>query len=333
MRPSGMPPGSQSSKREREDYCWMQRHCKRRVFEMKTKLAILVGVILGMLLIAATILFFASKFGIFAPQIDIFGGMKTPDSSYARPQLQLIWHTPLPRQVQALGNPVISPNGIVYQLMENQLLGFDQKSGQLEYQRDLSTYGQLDPDSLSVDNDKVDITSPDGFVHLFDASADQAPQMNELPLPLATVNGGIAYFVGSTTDDLYNVTAYNAVSGKNLWRTNCACIGIQKPVIYNNILYILAQSNISNDSVLLAMTKSGDLLWSLDLGDSNGQTTYQQLIITESVIGILYTTPSASGLITSVSAYDKSFGQKIWELKDSNHEPDFLKIGRASCRE
>ncbi|TME58684.1 MAG: hypothetical protein E6I59_17560, partial [Chloroflexi bacterium] len=57
---------------------------------------------------------------------------------------------------------------------------------------------------------------------------------------------------------------------------------------------------------------------------SNGQTTYQQLMITESVIAILSTTPSASGLITSVSAYDKSSGQKIWELQNSNHEPDFL---------
>jgi len=291
---------------------------------MKTKLAIIVGAILGMLLIVATIMFVAYQLGIFVPPIDIFGGMKTPDSSYARAQLQLIWHTPLPRQVQALGNPVISPNGIVYQLMENQLLGFDQKSGQLEYQRDLSPYGQLDPNSLSVDNDKVDITSPDSFVHLFDASADQTPQMNELPLPLATVNDGIAYFVGNSTGDLYKVTAYNAVSGKNLWRTNCACIGIQKPVIDKNILYILAQSNISNDSVLLAITKSGDLLWSLNLGDSNGQTTYQQLMITESVIAILSTTPSASGLITSVSAYDKSSGQKIWALQNSNHEPDFL---------
>ncbi len=68
----------------------------------------------------------------------------------------------------------------------------------------------------------------------------------------------------------------------------------------------------------------GDLLWSQNLGDPNGQNTYRQLIITDSVIGILYTTPSGSGLITSVSAYDKSFGQKNWELKDSNHDPDFL---------
>ena len=76
--------------------------------------------------------------------------------------------------------------------------------------------------------------------------------------------------------------------------------------------------------MLLAMTKSGDLLWSQNLGDTNGQNTYQQLIVTDSVIGILYTTPSDSGLITSVSAYDKSFGEQIWNLKDPNHEPDFL---------
>src|SRR5437763_4142754 len=221
MRPPGMPPGSQSGNREREDYCWMQRHCQRRVIEMKTKLAIIVVAILGMLLIVATIMFVAYQLGIFVPPIDIFGGMKTPDSSYARAQLQLIWHTPLPRQVQALGNPVISPNGIVYQLMENQLLGFDQKSGELEYQRDLSPYGQLDPDSLSVDNDKVSITSLDGFAHLFDASADQTPQLSELPLPVATVNKDIAYSVGGSTDDVYAITAYDVVSGKTLWRTNC----------------------------------------------------------------------------------------------------------------
>jgi len=57
---------------------------------MKTKLAIIVGAILGMLLIVATIMFVAYQLGIFVPPIDIFGGMKTPDSSYARAQLQLI---------------------------------------------------------------------------------------------------------------------------------------------------------------------------------------------------------------------------------------------------
>ncbi len=290
---------------------------------MKTKRAI-VGSILGILLIASTILFVAYQLGIFVPPLDIFGGMKTPEIPPTRAQLQLIWHTPLPHQSQASGNPVTSPNGVVYQLVGTQLLGFDQKSGQLEYQRDLSPYGQLDPDSLSVDNDKVSITSLDGFVHLFDASADQTPQLSELPLPVATVNSGIVYSVGGSTDDVYKVTAYDGVSGKNLWRTNCACIGTQKPVIFNTMLYVLARSNTGSDSVLLAITKSGDLLWSQNLGDANEQNTYRQLIITDSVIGLLYTTPSSSGLITSVSAYDKSFGQKIWEVKDSNHEPDFL---------
>jgi outer membrane protein assembly factor BamB len=290
---------------------------------MKTKLAI-VGSLLGILLIASTILFVAYQLGIFVPPIDIFGGMKTPESPPTRAQLQLIWHTPLPGQSQASGNPVTSPNGVVYQLVGTQLLGFDQKSGQLEYQRDLSPYGQLDPDSLGVDNDKVYITSLDGLVHLFDASADQTPQMSELPLPVATVNSGIAYSVGGSSDDLYKVTAYDVATGKNLWRTDCACIGTQKPVIFNTMLYVLARSNTGSDSVLLAITKSGDLLWSQNLGDANGQNTYRQLLITDSVIATLYTTPSDSGLITSVSAYDKSFGQKIWELKDSNHEPDFL---------
>ncbi len=294
---------------------------------MKTRRAIvasIVGSILGILLLASTILFVAYQLGIFVPPLDIFGGMKTPEIPPTRAQLQLIWHTPLPHQSQASGNPVTSPNGVVYQLVGTQLLGFDQKSGQLEYQRDLSPYGQLDPDSLSVDNDKVSITSLDGFVHLFDASADQTPQLSELPLPVATVNSGIVYSVGGSTDDVYKVTAYDGVSGKNLWRTNCACIGTQKPVIFNTMLYVLARSNTGSDSVLLAITKSGDLLWSQNLGDANEQNTYRQLIITDSVIGLLYTTPSSSGLITSVSAYDKSFGQKIWEVKDSNHEPDFL---------
>jgi hypothetical protein len=294
---------------------------------MKTKRAIigaLLGTLLGIVLIASTILFVAYQLGLFVPPIDIFGGMKTPESPPTRAQLQLIWHTPLPGQSQASGNPVPSPNGIVYQLVGTQLLGFDQKSGQLDYQRDLSSYGQLDPDSLSVDNDKVSITSLDGFVHLFDASADQTPQLNELPLPIATVNDGIAYSVGGSTDDVYAVTAYDVLSGKNLWRTNCACIGTQKPVIFNSMLYVLARSNTGSDSVLLAMTKSGDLLWSQNLGDANGQNTYRQLIVTDSVIGLLYTTPSGSGLITSVSAYDKSFGQQIWDLKDPNREPDFL---------
>src|SRR5436305_10748341 len=168
---------------------------------MKTKIAI-VGSLLGIVLIASTILFVAYQLGIFVPPIDIFGGMKTPESPPTRAQLQLIWHTPLPRQSEASGNPVTSPNGVVYQLVENQLLGFDQKSGQLEYQRDLSPYGQLEPDSLSVDNDKISITSLDGFVHLFDASADQTPQMSELPSPVATVNSGIVYSVGGSTDDI-----------------------------------------------------------------------------------------------------------------------------------
>ncbi len=291
---------------------------------------VIVGSILGILLIASTILFVAYQLGIFVPPIDIFGGMKTPEGPPTRAQLQLIWRAPLPEQSLASGNPVTSPNGIVYQLVGTQLLGFDQKSGQLEYQRDLSPYGQLDPDSLSVDNDKVSITSLDGFIHLFDASSDQAPQVSELPLPVATVNSGIAYSVGGSTEDLYTVDAYDEVTGKNLWRTNCACIGTLKPVIFNTMLYVLARSSTSSDSVLLAMTKSGDLLWSQNLGDANGQNTYRQLLVTDSMIGLLYTTPSSSGLITSVSAYDKSFGQKIWELKDSNDEPDFLTSDGAS---
>src|SRR5215471_9296158 len=56
------------------------------------------------------------------------------------------------------------------------------------------------------------------------------------------------------------------------------------------------------------MTESGDLLWSQNLGDTNGQNIYQQLIVTDSIIVFLYTTPSASGLITSVTAFDKGFG-------------------------
>src|SRR5438128_10381942 len=250
---------------------------------MKTRRAIvasIVGSILGILLLASTILFVAYQLGIFVPPLDIFGGMKTLGSPPTRAQLQLIWHTPLPRQSHATGNPVPSPNGVVYQLVGTQLLGFDQKSGELEYQRDLSSYGQLDPDSLSVDNDKVSLTSLDGFFHLFDASSDQTPQLSELPLSVATVNNGIAYSVGGSTDDVYTVTAYDVQSGKNLWRTNCACIGTQKPVIFNSMLYVLARSNTGSDSVLLAMTKSGDLLWSQNLGDANGQDTYRQLIVT-----------------------------------------------------
>src|SRR5260221_12766999 len=142
--------------------------------------------------------------------------MKTLESPPTRAQLQLIWHTPLPRQSQASGNPVPSPNGVVYQLVGTQLLGFDQKSGQLEYQRDLSPYGHLDPDSLSADNDKISINSLDGFVHLFDASADQTPQLSELPLPVATVNSGIAYSVGGSSVDVSKVTAYDGVTGKNV---------------------------------------------------------------------------------------------------------------------
>jgi len=293
---------------------------------MKTRAIVgsLLGTLLGILLIVSTILFVAYQLGVFVPPIDIFGGMKTPESPPTRAQLQLMWHTLLPSQSQTSGNPVAPPNGVVYQLVGTQLLGFDQKSGQLEYQRDASLYGQLDPDSLSVDNDKISITSLDGFVHLFDASSDQTPQLSELPLPVATVNNGIAYSVGGSTDDVGTVTAYDVLSGKNLWRTDCACIGTQKPVIFNSMLYVLARSNTGSDSVLLAMTKGGDLLWSQNLGDTNGQNIYQQLIVTDSVIGLLYTTPSASGLITSVSAYDKSFGEQIWDLKDPNHEPDFL---------
>lgn len=301
-----------------------------RIKRLSRSTRVIVGSILGIVLIASTILFVAYQLGIFIPPIDLFGGMKTPEGPPTRAQLQLIWRTPLPRQSQASGNPVTSTNGIVYQLVGTELLGFDQKSGQLEYQRDVSPYGQLDPDSLNVDNDKVSITSLDGFVHLFDASADQTPQVSELPSPVATVNSGIAYSVGGTTEDQYAVTAYDGVTGKNLWSTNCACIGTLKPVIFNTMLYVLARSNTSSDSVLLAMTKSGDLLWSRNLGDANGLNTYRQLIITDSMIGLLYTTPSSSGLITSVSAYDKSFGQKIWELKDSNHEPDFLTSDGAS---
>ena len=294
---------------------------------MKTRRAIiwsLVGTLLGILLIFSIILFVAYQFGVFVPPIDIFGGMKTPQSPPTRAQLQLMWHTPLPGQSQASGNPVLSPNGVVYQLVGTQLLGFDQKSGQLEYQRDMSLYGQLDPDSLSVDNDTISFNSLDGFIHIFDTSSDQTPQLSELPLPVATVNNGIAYAVGGSTSDAGTVTAYDVLSGQNLWRTDCACIGTLKPVIFNSTLYVLARSNTGNDSMLLAMTKSGDLLWSQNLGDTNGQNTYQQLIVTDSVIGILYTTPSDSGLITSVSAYDKSFGEQIWNLKDPNHEPDFL---------
>jgi hypothetical protein len=295
---------------------------------MKTRRAVIVwsllGTLLGILLIVSTILFVAYQLGVFVPPIDIFGGMKTPQSPPTRAQLQLIWHTPLPSQSQASGNPVLSPNGVVYQLVGTQLLGFDQKSGQLVYQRDLSLYGQLDPNSLSVDNDRVSITSLDGFVHLFDTFSDQTPQLNELLLPVATVNNGIAYSVGGSTDDVGTVTAYDVLSGKNLWRTDCACIGTQKPVIFNDVIYVLARSNTGSDSVLLALTKSGDLLWSQNLGDTNGQNSYWQLIVTNSVIGLLYTTPSSSGLITSVSAYDKSFGELIWDLKDPNHEPDSL---------
>jgi len=293
---------------------------------MKTRRAIVGSllVIVLIVLITSIILIVAYQYGIFVPPIDIFGGMKTPQSPPTRAQLQLIWHTPLPDQSQASGNPVSSTNGVVYQLVGTQLLGFDQNSGQLEYQRDLSLYGQLDPSSLSVDNDKVSITTFDGLVHVFDAFSDQTPQLSELPLPVATINNGIAYSVGGSTDDVNTVTAYDVVSGNNLWRTNCACIGTQKPVIFNSFIYVLARSSSSSDSVLLAMTKSGDLLWSQNLGDTGGQNTYQQLIVTDSVIAILYTTPSSSGLITSVSAYDKTFGEQIWDLKDPNHEPDFL---------
>ena len=294
---------------------------------MKTRRAIiwsLVGALAGILLIVSIILFVAYQFGVFVPPIDIFGGMKTPQSPPTRAQLQLMWHTPLPEQSQISGNPLISPNGFVYQLVGTQLLGFDQKSGQIEYQRDMSLYGPIDPNSLSTDNNTITVTSLDGFIHIFDTSSDQVPQLSELPLPLATVNNGIAYSVGDSTDDAGTVTAYDALSGQNFWRTDCGCIGTLKPVIFNSILYVLARSNTSNDSVLLAMTKSGELLWSQNLGDTNGQNIYQQLIVTDSVIGILYTTPSDSGLITSVSAYDKSFGEQIWNLKDPNHEPDFI---------
>src|SRR5258708_12086743 len=120
---------------------------------MKTRRAIvasIVGSILGILLLASTILFVAYQLGIFVPPLDIFGGMKTPESPPTRAQLQLIWHTPLPRQLQASGNPVASPNGIVYQLVGTQLLGFDQKPGQLEHQMDLSPYAQLHPHPLTA---------------------------------------------------------------------------------------------------------------------------------------------------------------------------------------
>src|SRR5438270_11452804 len=118
------------------------------MFEMKTRRAILwplVGTLLGILLIVSGILFVAYQLGVYVPPINIFGGMKTPQSPPTRAQLQLMWHnTLLPSQSQAAGNPLASANGVVYQLVGTQLLGFDQKSGQLEYQRDMGLYGKLD---------------------------------------------------------------------------------------------------------------------------------------------------------------------------------------------
>src|SRR2546421_12625829 len=111
---------------------------------MKTKRAI-IGSLLGILLIASTILFVAYQLGIFVPPIDIFGGMKTPESPPTRAQLQLIWHTPLPTQSQASGNPVPSPNGVVYQLAGTQLPGFTKKPGNSSNQRTLTPYEKLDP--------------------------------------------------------------------------------------------------------------------------------------------------------------------------------------------
>ena len=55
---------------------------------MKTRRVIVVsllGTLLGILLIASTLLFVAYQFGIFVPPIDIFGGMKTPQSTHKSP--------------------------------------------------------------------------------------------------------------------------------------------------------------------------------------------------------------------------------------------------------
>src|SRR5690348_11956686 len=196
----------------------------------------LLGIVVSIILTVSLILLVAYQFGLFVPSISIFGGIKTLASPPTRAQLQLIWHAPLPAQAQAVGNPVLSSSGVLYQLVGTQLLGFDEKIGQLVYQRDLSAYGQFDPASLSVDKDKLAITSLDGFIHYFDASFDQTPQLNELPLPLATVDSGIAYSVGGAVDDIGSVTAYDMLSGKNLWRTGCGCIGVLKPVIFNSTI-------------------------------------------------------------------------------------------------
>src|SRR2546428_14018922 len=99
---------------------------------MKTKRAI-IGSLLGILLIASTILFVAYQLGVFVPPIDIFGGMKKPESPPTRAQLQLMWQTLLPSQSQTSGNPVAPPNGVVYRLVGTQLPGFAKKSGHLAY--------------------------------------------------------------------------------------------------------------------------------------------------------------------------------------------------------
>src|SRR5437667_12428217 len=104
---------------------------------MKTRAIVgsLLGTLLGILLIVSTILFVAYQLGLFVPPIDIFGGMKTPESPPTRAQLQLIWHTPLPHQSQTSAKPVPAPNGVGYQLVGTDRLGFQQKCGQLASHR------------------------------------------------------------------------------------------------------------------------------------------------------------------------------------------------------
>src|SRR2546430_988522 len=100
-------------------------------------------------------LFIAIQIGLPVPGIEIFKGLKTPYSETAGAQLQSVWQQKLPSSSQPQGDPIIAQNGRIFQVIGTQLLGFDQKTGDQVYQREL---GYI-PESLQVDSGKIYTTS------------------------------------------------------------------------------------------------------------------------------------------------------------------------------
>lgn len=208
------------------------------------------------------------------------------------------------------GQPAYKDGVLVVASQDHSLYGFDTQSGEKLWQ---ATFDGALPSSPALNDNLAYVSSFDGNVHAVEISTGEvkwnAPAENAI-WGGPTYADGVVYFA----DVIGEVYAVDSLTGEQIWQKKAPGAVQTNPLVVDNKLYV-ASEGASADVPIGALT-------AFDVAD--GRELWQ----TATAVPIFTAPVYADGVVvvalvseeSSLIAYDKDSGAKVWEIAPPSEE-------------